>query len=222
MRNCAVIVFALSAVALAADKPAPAAQASSGRVLITATLYQDKDAIRRELGRDLEENFIVVKVELTPRGSKPLRVDWDDFLLRSYKDGQKSGAFAPTQIAGRAALMVSTRSVGAAANADDQGGPTWGGIPGTGERPRRLPSGPGQMVGGGGPGGTETTTSVNTGSDKKPDPLLAVLEEKVLPETETKEPVSGLLYFSLEGKHKPKQIALEYTGAGGKLRLQFR
>jgi hypothetical protein len=220
MRMFAVILAAAAVTTLAADKPAPAVQAGSERLLVTATLYLDRDAIKKELGRDLGESFIVVKVELAPRGKEPLAVHWDDFLLRSYKDGQKSGAFAPTQIGGKAEIRVSTRSMGASPNADDQGGPTWGGVPGTGGRPQRLP-GNRSLSGGGAPGGSETTATPVSGSDAKQDPLLKVLIEKALPEKETSEPVSGLLYFSIEGKVKPKDLALQYDGPAGKLKLQF-
>jgi hypothetical protein len=59
-------------------------------------------------------------------------------------------------------------------------------------------------------------------SDKKEDSLLWVLKDKELPAKETRELVSGLLYFSLEGKHKPKDLELQYRGAGGKLNLEFK
>lgn len=100
---------------------------------------------------------------------------------------------------------------------EDQG-PVIGGYPGTGGRPRRL-GGDGGAIGNA--GSTETRAVMHSGTKEKPDPLLDTLKEKVLPEKETSEPVSGLLYFLMEGKHKPKQLELLYKGAGGKLSLRF-
>ena len=56
----------------------------------------------------------------------------------------------------------------------------------------------------------------------KVNPLLAVLKEKVLPEKEVTEPVSGLLYFQIEGKLKPKDLELYYKTQSSKLALRFR
>ena len=50
----------------------------------------------------------------------------------------------------------------------------------------------------------------------------AVLKTKILEEKKTTEPLSGLLYFSLEGKHKPKDLTLQYNGPAGRLVLAFK
>jgi hypothetical protein len=212
-------------VLTAAEKKPPVAQAGNDQLQITATLYPDKEAVRQELGNDLGGYFIVMKVELLPKGGKALAVSRDDFLLRSFKDGQKSGPFEPSQIAGRGALVVSTTSTGGGSMSQDRG-PVWGGIPGTGGRPQRLPGDrlPGGETSGGGtaPGQTGADSRVDSGDKTKDDPLLTELKTKILPEKETSEPLAGLLYFSLEGKHKPKDLQLQYRGAAGKLVLQFR
>jgi hypothetical protein len=55
------------------------------------------------------------------------------------------------------------------------------------------------------------------------NPLLAVLKAKGVPDIESKEPVEGLLYFALEGrKLKPKDTALVYKGAAGRLVMDFK
>ena len=86
------------------------------------------------------------------------------------------------------------------------------------DRPRRL--------GGDGPGigtsETPATATAQAGGKGEENPLLGVLAEKVLPEKETDAPVSGLLYFFLDGKHKPKDLELNYRGAAGKLSLRFK
>jgi hypothetical protein len=51
---------------------------------------------------------------------------------------------------------------------------------------------------------------------------LALLEEKVLPEKELDGPLTGLLYFYLEGRHRPKDVTLHYRTPAGKLVVQFK
>ncbi len=97
----------------------------------------------------------------------------------------------------------------------DESGPVWGGTMG---RPRRLGGEGGAM----GNTSVETETSVHTTDKEKDDPVLATLKAKVLPMKETAEPVSGLLYFLMEGKHKTKQLEMYYKGPAGNLSLRFR
>ncbi len=212
-------LVAIALLCAAADKKPPAARAENEKVAISATLLPDKESITRELGSDLGGYITVVRVELTPKTAEPLAVHLDDFLLRSYKDGQKSGALHPSQIAGQASLVVTSRPGGGIGA--EQGGPVWGPGPGGTGRPRRLPGGEGAM-GSHTAGVSEAQATMDPGNKQKEDPVLTVLKEKVLPEKETRDPVSGLLYFSLEGKHKPKQLALQYNGPAGKLTLEFR
>jgi hypothetical protein len=194
------------------DKGPPVAQAGNDSVTISATLYQGKDAVRELLGSDLGGYFIVVKVEMKPKGAKPLAIDRDDFLLRSYNDGQKCQPYAPSQIAGRASLAVVPIGGGAV---NTQTGPVFG-IPGLG-----LPGG--QTSVGNSPTGPKAIEArVDDNPAAKEDPMLTVLKAKILPEKKTSEPVSGLLYFSLDGKHKAKDIALQYKTPSGLLSLEFR
>ena len=142
------------------------------------------------IGFELDDSISVVEVRLVPKDGKKLSVVWDDFTLRSDKDGQHSTPFAPSQIAGSSALVL-TSSRGPSIGADP-GGPVWG--PPTGGRPRRL----------GGNGGSMGNT-----------PDAGQPAAKV-------EPLSGLLYFYLEGKLKPKDLELRYQGSAGKLSLRFK
>jgi hypothetical protein len=214
--------FAVSGLLLlaAAEKKPPVAEAANQRLGITATLYHDKEAVREVVGSDLGGFFIVVRVELAPKGGQPLNVLLDDFLLRSHSDGQKSGPFTPSQIAGRGALVVGRTLYGGGLAAGDPTGPVWGGIPGTGQMPQQLPGQGGGI--GNAAGVEEATVTAQSGAKDKENPVLAVLKQKVLPEKETSEPLAGLLYFSLEGKQKPKDLELQYNGPAGKLSLQFR
>ena len=159
-----------------------------------------------------------MNVTVTPKTGKPLALLLDDFMLRSDKDGQRSRPFEPSQIAGRGALVVSYGGRGGAIMSEDRG-PVFGGQYPGGGRPRRLGGEGGAM----GNTGTETAeATVHSGTKEQEDPLLATLKEKVLPEGEVSEPVSGLLYFLMDGKHKDKQLEFYYQGPAGKLSMRFR
>jgi hypothetical protein len=72
-----------------------------------------------------------------------------------------------------------------------------------------------------------SSTSVNVvAADNKTapeeSPSAKLLESKMLADTETKEPVEGLLYFLLEGKNKIKDLGLLYKGPAGRLAMDFK
>src|SRR5216684_3109159 len=203
----------------AADRKLPIEQTSNDLVDISATVILDKDQIKQELGSDFGGDIVVIRVTIRPVSDKPIQVSLDDFLLVSGKDGQRAQPYSPSQIAGNSTLVVTpqgTRNGGLGAN---NNGPIWGGIPGTGSRPQRMP-------GNGGSTGAETTTvdsKVDVSNGEKPNPLLATLKEKVLQEKEITQPESGLLYFQIVGgKLKPKDLELHYKGPAGRLSLRFR
>ena len=218
-RFCAALLALLSA-AFAADKKLPIEQTSNELVEISATALT-KEQVLQELGSDLDSDFVVLQVTFRPVSDKPLMISRDDFLLVSSKDGQRSQPFAPSQIAGSATLVVTPQGARNGGGLLNQGnGPVWGGIPGTGTTPRRLPGNGGNI---GSAGSTpETDTKVEVKKSDQENPLLAVLSAKVLPEKKTTETVSGLLYFQMDGKLKPKDLELHYTGPAGKLALRFR
>jgi hypothetical protein len=217
MRLSLVFLAACALLVRAADKKTPAtAHAANDKLEVSATLYNDKDAVRAELGSDLNGYFTLVKVEIVPKGAKPIAISRDDFVLRAYNDGQKCEPFAPSQVAGRGALVVSQVGSGGGTMMESPGGPIWGGL--GGGRPQRM-GGNSPNVGNTGETGTAQATLSN---DAKEDPVVAVLKQKMLPDKETAEPLSGLLYFALEGKHKPKDLALQYRGPGGRLELAFK
>ena len=77
----------------------------------------------------------------------------------------------------------------------------------------------------GSPGVSSTSVSVTpaeTTQKAADSPLLKILESKILPDKESKEPVEGLLYFLLEGKNKPKDLGLLYKGPAGRLSMDFK
>jgi hypothetical protein len=66
----------------------------------------------------------------------------------------------------------------------------------------------------------DATIKEDTG--KKKDPMLAILESKILPEKETEQPISGLLYFPMDPKQKAKQLEFYYTTSSGRISLRFK
>lgn len=216
----AILLFALLLPCAASDKALPTAKASNDKIAISATLYNDQESIERVLGVQLDKGFIVVHVTMEPKGDGPIAVFRDDFTLHSFNDGQKCSPFYPSQIAGNAQLVITSGPSGALAAQDN--GTVWGPGPGGSGPPRRLPGNSGGIGGTPTAGTAPARASIETTGKGKRDETLAVLENKVLPEKEIKEPISGLLYFLLEGKHKPKHLALDYKGAGGRLLLEFK
>jgi hypothetical protein len=77
----------------------------------------------------------------------------------------------------------------------------------------------------GSPGVSSTAVGVVPAETKKAapeSPLIKILESKMLADTETKDPVEGLLYFLLEGKNKAKDLGLLYKGPAGRLAMDFK
>jgi hypothetical protein len=194
----------------AAEKKLPIEQTSNDVLEISATPLIDKGQIQQELGSDLGGDIVVVRVQVRPVSDKPVKVSLDDFLLVSSKDGQRSQPYAPSQIAGDMALVLTPQ--GARKAGPGGKGPKWSGI-----------AGPLGLGGGTGNTGTSSTdTKVETVHSDKPNPLLQMLKDKVLQEKEINEPISGLLYFQMVGKLKSKDLELHYKGPAGQMALRFR
>lgn len=198
-------------------KKLPAGEYSNDDVEVKATLYASKEEVKELLGSDLGGGIVVVDMKITPRLAGKLRVSRDDFMLRSDRDGQRSQPFAPTQIAGQGVLVVSATGGNGTFMGDDRG-PVWGGI--GGGRPRRMGGDGGAL--GNSSSEVSNTARMDTGAKDKPNPVLDVLKQRVLSEKETTEPLSGLLYFPMEGKHKTKDLELHYKGPAGKFSLRFK
>jgi len=214
------IALALVSVAVAHHddngKP-PETRGENESVVITATLYARPEAVKQVLGSDLDGHYIVVAVEVAPRFGKHVAVTPDDFVLKTDKDGEKSTPFAPSQIAGRGALVVHETGGSGATPMHDNAGPIWGGYPGSPQQPQRVG---GNGVGNSGaPDSAEAKT--RTGAREKENPILTVLKQKELPAATTDKPVSGLLYFPME-KQKAKDLELRYDMSGDKIVMRFR
>ena len=210
-------------ICTAADKRPVTNEAGNENVDITANPLLTPEQIKAALGSELPPGIIAVEVKIVPKGDDPkVSVSRDDFILLSHKDGQRSGPYSPSQIAGSSVMTVSTQSRGGAGVARQSTGPVWGGIPGSGGRPRSIDGGESPIVGNTGSAETTTTATIKDEKGKKDNPLLKVLDEKMLPDKETTEPLTGLLYFPLEGKVKPKDLKLLYRGPAGRLSIEFR
>lgn len=191
-----------------ADKKLPIEETSNQFLDISAAPPLTKDEIKQELGSDLANDIIVVRVTARPLTDKPVQLSLDDFLLISSKDGQRSGPFAPGQLAGSETLAV-TGNGGRKGLGDHHTGVMFGGL---------------GLGGGSSPGtaGPPPDTKMQESRDAKENPLLAAIRAKILPEKQITDPVTGLLFFEITGKVKAKDLELRYKGAGGAMALRFR
>lgn len=203
----------------AAEKPVAPVKGENDSVDITAAAHVDKAAVAAAIGVDPGINLIVVDVTLRVKGEEEFAVWRDDFVLLSRRDGQRCQPLSPSQIAGQGALVVSSRGPGrgGVGIGNQNRGPIWGGVPGTSDRPRRV-GGDDTAVTSGTPAETKTTASEKAQGNET---LLDVLKKKVLPETKTKDDVTGQLYFILDGKHRLKDLELLYGSGPQRITLDF-
>jgi hypothetical protein len=95
----------------------------------------------------------------------------------------------------------------------------WGGIGGA---PRRLPGSGGGLGNSGGVEGGTAEAKMDPEKGAKENPMLEILKQKILPEGKITQPAEGLLYFTLSGKLKPKDVSLLYKGPAGRLTMDFK
>jgi hypothetical protein len=226
MRILAVAAFA-SLLCSGADKTEWRGQASDSKVTLDARLYIDKDEMKKLLGHDPGPSIVIVEITVTPAPGTALKLDREDFLLRSDRDGQRSRPLDPAQIAGSAVMVISSRGGTQGTGMAEERRVPWGvpGIPGgspTGGPPRGLPM-PGQSpnVGTATADTSEAVASVEE-TQKKSNPLLDALTEKLLPDGELDKPARGLLYFLIEGKLRAKDLELVYRKAPPRLSIRFK
>jgi hypothetical protein len=209
------LIIVVAALALGGDpKPLPG-QAGNDDIELVGTPIIDRAGVTDAIGVDMGIGFILVRMKVTPKTTKPLAIGPDDFTIISRKDGQRSIALAPGQIAGKGALIVkaSPNQPGGAGTATN--GPIWGGVGpiGMGRNTAKAPAEAGADP--------HMETDKEKEQAAKDNPLLAALKAKILPDKESLEPVEGLLYFSIDGKLKPKDLAVIYKGPAGKLVMEF-
>lgn len=216
-------------------QPQPVAPAGAGadkRMAIEAKLYFTREEAARALGVDPGPNVMIVQVTVTPKTEDgKLYLDHDQFLLRSDRDGQRARPLMPAQLAGSSVMVIGSRGVTTAAPVmGGQQRVPIGGVPGTpgadprgrGGPPMTMPH-PGQaQVGTPTASVSEATASFEEKkASEQQNLLLDVLKEKVLPEGEIDKPVSGLLYFQFEGKHRVRHMELVYSKAPPRIAVRF-
>jgi hypothetical protein len=194
----------------AAKKTTGSARGENEDLILNVTIYTDPAAVKEALGDDLGGHYIVAQVKVEPRYTKEIVIDRDDFMLRTDKDGDRTKAMAPSQIAGRGALVL-TRTMGPGGDgAERSRGWSMGGPIGMG----------GGGVGAGGGADTSSVKATMENSDKE-NPLKKMLDAKVLPEKKIEEPTTGFLFFPMENQ-KMKDLELVYGGKENKIRMRFK
>src|SRR3954451_3096179 len=171
------LVFALL-LSGAAKKTQGTARGENEDLILNVTIYTDAAAVKDALGDDLGGHYIVAQVEVEPKYTKEIVIDRDDFMLRTDKDGDRTKPMAPSQIAGRGALVLTGTQGPGGNGAERSRGWSMGG-------PIGMGGGGGGIGGGSADPGSVKATMEN--SDKE-NPLKKVLDAKVLPEKKIEEP----------------------------------
>ncbi|MFN0100800.1 MAG: hypothetical protein ACKV2U_01790 [Bryobacteraceae bacterium] len=214
-----LFLLAICATVLPGQVKRPPGQFENDRVLVESVIFADRESVKRMIGHDFDGSVAVVEITVTPRGGEALDVEREDWTLFSNKDAQKAPAFHPSQLAGQGAIVIKEQRGGGGIMAgDNPNAPVIGGIPGTGGRPRSMGSGGGI----GNSASQAVDTTIETKNDDKANPLLAGLKSKELIYGKTMKSVKGLLYFSLDGKHKLKDLELWYRGPAGKFVISYK
>jgi hypothetical protein len=208
LRLAAILFLAAPLSVAAPKKTIVTAHGENQDILLTVTVYTTPEDVKELLGSDLEGHYMVADVKVEPKYGKEIVVTHDDFVLRDMDAVEKSTPFAPSQIAGRAALIIVRNESG------------------TGNQPARPTFGIGGMGGGSGSGSgsngpTNVKAKMQNADEPKDTALEKLLTDKMLPEKKTEQPASGLLYFALE-KVKVKNLQLDYGGKENRITLRFK
>lgn len=217
MRITTALILAAVAV-LAADKKGYPGQAGNDNIELVGSVITDPEEIRQALGAELGEGFVLVRVKATPKTDEAMRIGPDDFVLISRRDGDREEAMAPAQITSHSALVLKQDHSGRD-YAQQTNRPGWTGIGGI-----TRTAGPRKSAEEKKADAKDEPKSAPAGDTQNDDALLAALTAKQLPDKETKGPIEGLLYFSMESSKikKSKDLSLLYKGKGGRLTMDFR
>jgi hypothetical protein len=192
-RILALLTVTTALVSAADKRIVGTAMGENQDLILHVTLYMDPASVNEVVGTDLGGHFFVADVKVEPKYGKEIAIDRDDFVLRTDKNGEKTTPFAPSEIAGRGALVVKQQRIGG-----NEGSILYGGV-------APNVNGPAVFKDGSGTPGSE---------------LEKTLEAKVLPQKKTDQPTSGLLYFAMD-KQKLKDLELDY-GPPGDQRIGLR
>jgi hypothetical protein len=194
----------------AAKKTTATARGENNDVILNVTLHIDAATVKEALGDDLGGHYIVAEVRVEPKYTKEITIDRDDFILRTDKNGDRTQPMAPSQIAGRGALVLTGTQGPGGLGAERSRGWSLGGAVGMG----------GGGVGSGGVADGSGVKATMENSDKE-NPLRKLLDAKVLPEKKVEEPVTGLLFFPMENQ-KMKDLELLYGAKENRIRIRFK
>jgi len=200
-------VFALALLpALLLGAPAKKQTVGSGRgenedLILSVTIYTTPADVKELIGDDLGGHYIVAEVKVEPKYGKTLNIDRDDFVLHTDDNGAKATPYAPSQIAGKEAIIVTQNGK------ESKGGVMIGGM--------------GGGMGGGGSNPVNNQVKVQNPATQKENPLEKTLEDKILVEQKTDKPVGGLLYFPME-KQKLKNLEIRYGNKDNRITLRFK
>ena len=199
-------ILLLSSLLLLGKEKKDYNEISADTVTLSGKAYITPEAVKQLLGYDLGGHYIVVQMTVTPKGDKPLNVQASDFQMFCEGDGDRSQPQSAAEIAASDS-MVLKRGQSGIGSLGEETGTSWSGV-GFGGRSARKKQ-------------DDSPASPKMAKGTKDDKLKTMLSEKALPEKETTQPVSGLLYFPLE-KKKMKDLVLFYATPNGKLRLYFK
>lgn len=203
-RAAALISLAALAAWPAGNEKVGTARGENEDLIVRVNLYTTPEEVKDLLGNDLGGHFIVADVKVEPKYGKSVTVARDDFLMVNTDNNDRSTPFAPSQIAGHAAIVVKRAS-------DEKGE--------KGNKPQFSGLGissPGDM-----PVDRNLSAKVEN-ADQPPDKALEKqLNDKQLAEKTTDQPVSGLLYFAYE-KVKLKNMELYYGQKPNRMELHFK
>jgi hypothetical protein len=204
-RIFSVFLAATLLASAAHRKPSGSGRGENEDFVLTATLHVDPEDVKDLLGSDLGGHYMVADVKIEPKYGKEVTIDRDDFLLFSTADAEKAKPYVGTQIAGQESLVVTER--------EGQGHPGGGG----------WSIGGGPMVMGNGRNGANNQGPEKSEikSEEKVNPLVKVLDGKMLQNAKTEKPISGLLYFPME-KQKLKDLELRYGGKENRITVKLK
>jgi len=176
-------------------------------VTLSGKLYATPDAVKGLLGTDLGGHYMVLQVTVNPKGDKPLNVQSTDFQIFCEGDGDRTQPQSPAEIAASDSMVLKRGDAGIGSYGE-MPGTKWSGVGFGGGSSRKKKD-------------DDSAPATTMKKGKGDSALKTLLAEKALPEKETTQAVSGLLYFPIE-KKKLKDLVLFYNTPNGKLRMYFK
>ncbi len=186
----------------------------------SARIILDPSEITSLLGTDFERDYLLLEMRVRPLYNSKVVLTRGDFTVRSRRNNERSAAMSPEEIAGTAVLVMGEGRTSKPGEifSQDTDPVIIGGTPGTGTRPQTV-GGQGRSFG---PGGGEPGEIKITAEEREATSLLGRLQQLELPIAETRETVTGYLYFQVNAKHKLKNYELTYDGNVGEFQLKFK